>query len=160
MRRERQQRVRDDSEIVASWGAALRTGTAGSQDESRCSPIHKQRPYQENSAPNAERSVRVNPADYFVEQVGDYRPQGGENGYANGDDAAERLGAEGSAAWSFGRYAGVLSTLTELRGEMPRAESVGEGAAVAALTLRTEVQARTLIAGILAAGGCDAVASG
>jgi hypothetical protein len=29
----------------ASWGAALRTGAAGSQDESRCSAIHKQRPY-------------------------------------------------------------------------------------------------------------------
>ncbi|MGC1634895.1 MAG: hypothetical protein WA744_05530, partial [Candidatus Acidiferrales bacterium] len=29
----------------ASWGAALRFGTAESQDESRCSAIHKQRPY-------------------------------------------------------------------------------------------------------------------
>jgi hypothetical protein len=33
------------ADILASWGAALRTGTAGSQDESRCSAIHKQRPY-------------------------------------------------------------------------------------------------------------------
>jgi hypothetical protein len=30
----------------ASWGAALRFGTAESQDESRCSAIHKQRPYE------------------------------------------------------------------------------------------------------------------
>jgi len=33
------------ADIVASWGAALRTGAAGSQDESRCGAIHKQRPY-------------------------------------------------------------------------------------------------------------------
>jgi hypothetical protein len=39
------QRLARRGEIVASWGAALRTGTAGSQDESRCSAIHKQRPY-------------------------------------------------------------------------------------------------------------------
>jgi hypothetical protein len=31
-------------DIVASWAAALRSRTAGSQDESRCSAIHKQRP--------------------------------------------------------------------------------------------------------------------
>src|SRR5271170_7742144 len=42
----------DKLSIVASWGAAclrraeaLRTGAAGSQDESGCSAIHKQRPY-------------------------------------------------------------------------------------------------------------------
>jgi hypothetical protein len=29
----------------ASWGAALRSRAAGSQDELRCSAIHKQRPY-------------------------------------------------------------------------------------------------------------------
>ncbi len=33
-------------DIVASWGAALRSRTAGSQDESRRGAIHKQRPYQ------------------------------------------------------------------------------------------------------------------
>jgi len=38
-------RVGYGADIVASWGAALRTGTAGSQDESRCRAIHKQRPY-------------------------------------------------------------------------------------------------------------------
>jgi len=34
-----------EADIVASWGAALRFGTADSQDESRCSAIHNQRPY-------------------------------------------------------------------------------------------------------------------
>src|SRR5271154_5279695 len=43
--RERQRRVGNECEIVASWGAALRFGTAESQDESRCGAIHKQRPY-------------------------------------------------------------------------------------------------------------------
>jgi len=33
------------ADSVASWGAALRSRTAGSQDESRCNAIHKQRPY-------------------------------------------------------------------------------------------------------------------
>src|SRR5271155_6091076 len=33
------------ADSVASWGAALRSRAAGSQDESRCSTIHKQRPY-------------------------------------------------------------------------------------------------------------------
>jgi len=33
------------ADIVLSWGAALRSRAAGSQDESRCSAIHKQRPY-------------------------------------------------------------------------------------------------------------------
>jgi hypothetical protein len=31
----------------ASWGAALRTGTAGSRDESPCRAIHKQRRYRQ-----------------------------------------------------------------------------------------------------------------
>src|SRR5580658_1716248 len=45
--RERQQQLRraGSAEIVASWDAALRSRTAGSQDELRCSAIHKQRPY-------------------------------------------------------------------------------------------------------------------
>jgi len=34
-----------EADVVASWGAALRSRTAGSQDESRCGAIHKQRPY-------------------------------------------------------------------------------------------------------------------
>ena len=33
------------AESLASSGAALRTGAAGSQDESPCRAIHKQRPY-------------------------------------------------------------------------------------------------------------------
>ena len=33
------------AESLASWGAVLRTGAAGSQDESPCRAIHKQRPY-------------------------------------------------------------------------------------------------------------------
>src|SRR5271170_3980957 len=32
-------------DVLASWGAALRSRAAGSQDELRCSAIHKQRPY-------------------------------------------------------------------------------------------------------------------
>ena len=39
----------------ASWGAALRTGAVGSQDESRCSAIHKQRPYQLKSEDGVRR---------------------------------------------------------------------------------------------------------
>jgi hypothetical protein len=46
-----QGRVRDPplrpAGIVAGWGAALRTGAAGSKDESPCWAIHKQRPYQD-----------------------------------------------------------------------------------------------------------------
>ena len=37
------------AESLASWGAALRTGAAGSQDESPCRAIHKQRPYRVKS---------------------------------------------------------------------------------------------------------------
>ena len=33
------------AESLPSWGAALRTGAAGSQDESPCRAIHKQHPY-------------------------------------------------------------------------------------------------------------------
>jgi hypothetical protein len=33
------------TDILASWGAALRSRTAGSQDESPRRAIHKQRPY-------------------------------------------------------------------------------------------------------------------
>jgi hypothetical protein len=36
---------RAGADMVASWGAALRFGAAESQDESRWSAIHKQRPY-------------------------------------------------------------------------------------------------------------------
>jgi hypothetical protein len=38
--------LRDHGQVGgwASWGAALRSRVAGSQDESRCSAIHKQRP--------------------------------------------------------------------------------------------------------------------
>src|SRR5271155_3934857 len=32
-------------DVLASWGAALRSRAAGSQDELRCSAIHNQRPY-------------------------------------------------------------------------------------------------------------------
>src|SRR5271170_6934731 len=32
-------------DVLASWGAALRSRAAGSQDELRCSSTHKQRPY-------------------------------------------------------------------------------------------------------------------
>src|SRR5271156_3134691 len=39
--------LRHWANIVASWGAALRNGAGRSSDESRCSAIHKQRPYQE-----------------------------------------------------------------------------------------------------------------
>jgi hypothetical protein len=42
-----QRRVGGARDIVAIWGAALRTGTAGSQDESPCRAIHKQRPYRD-----------------------------------------------------------------------------------------------------------------
>jgi hypothetical protein len=42
------------ADVVASWGAALRTSIAGSQDESRCSAIHKQRPYRVRSGAAAE----------------------------------------------------------------------------------------------------------
>jgi hypothetical protein len=45
LRPQRQLQAADAPEIVASWGAALRTGAAGSQDESRRCAIHKQRPY-------------------------------------------------------------------------------------------------------------------
>ena len=41
-------------DIVTSRGAALRTGTAGSQDESRCSAIHKRR-----SCPEKAKSRRA-----------------------------------------------------------------------------------------------------
>jgi len=37
-------RLLDESNCVASWGAALRTGAAGSKDESRYRAIHMQRP--------------------------------------------------------------------------------------------------------------------
>jgi hypothetical protein len=40
---------RGNVNALASWGAALRSRTAGSQNESRCSAIHKQRPYQSNT---------------------------------------------------------------------------------------------------------------
>src|SRR5271170_5264140 len=38
-------RRRGNVDARASWGAALRSRTAGSQDESPCRAIHKQRPY-------------------------------------------------------------------------------------------------------------------
>jgi hypothetical protein len=41
----------------ASWGAALRTGTAGSKDESRCSAIHKQRRYLRRRKERARHAV-------------------------------------------------------------------------------------------------------
>jgi hypothetical protein len=37
--------VRGNVDARTSWAAALRTGAAGSQDESRRSAIHMQRPY-------------------------------------------------------------------------------------------------------------------
>jgi hypothetical protein len=37
--------IRSEVYPQASWGAALRSRIAGSQDESRCGAIHKQRPY-------------------------------------------------------------------------------------------------------------------
>jgi hypothetical protein len=58
----------------------------------------KQRPHQEKSKSRAARLVRVNPADYFAEQVGDYGPEGGEDRDADGDDARERLGVTGRDA--------------------------------------------------------------
>jgi hypothetical protein len=42
--------------------------------------------------------VRVNPTDYFAEEVGDCGPEGGEDGYTDGDDAGERFGTWGSDA--------------------------------------------------------------
>jgi len=42
-------------DIVASWGAALRFRTAGSQDESPGRAIHKQRPYKFNGKEPARR---------------------------------------------------------------------------------------------------------
>jgi hypothetical protein len=42
---QRQRRVAEDDDLVASWGATLRSRTAGSQDESPSRAIHKQRPY-------------------------------------------------------------------------------------------------------------------
>jgi hypothetical protein len=46
-RKERQRQLRgaDAVNVVASWGAAIRSRAAGSQDELRRSAIHKQRPY-------------------------------------------------------------------------------------------------------------------
>src|ERR1700689_871391 len=41
----REQQLRGNAFVLASWGAALRFGNAESRDESRCSAIHKQRPY-------------------------------------------------------------------------------------------------------------------
>jgi hypothetical protein len=46
-RRERPRQTGSEVDIVASWGAALRTDAVGSQDESRCGAIHKQRPYRQ-----------------------------------------------------------------------------------------------------------------
>jgi hypothetical protein len=39
----------DSADVVASRGAALRFGTAESQDASPCGAIHKQRPYRVGS---------------------------------------------------------------------------------------------------------------
>jgi len=45
-RAQRKTRLRGDVDfIVVSWGAALRSRTEGSQNESRFSAIHEQRPY-------------------------------------------------------------------------------------------------------------------
>src|ERR1700722_5503682 len=127
-------------------------------------------------------SVRVNPADYFTQQVGYYGPEGGENGDAYGDDARERLGPGGresavvfeSRGWNAGVRPGTWGSdaglrrgcgaescrLIDVGGQMADAESIGDGGASASLTLRTEVEAGTLIGGIFAVRGCDAVTSG
>ena len=52
-----QLRVREEVDARASWGAALRTGAAGSQDESRWSAIRKQRPYRVGSGIANLRSI-------------------------------------------------------------------------------------------------------
>src|SRR5271168_5150928 len=53
-----------EADIVASWGAALRSRTAGAQDESRCGAIHKQRPYRVclESRDGARAGLRLAPA--------------------------------------------------------------------------------------------------
>jgi hypothetical protein len=57
-----------NADILASWGAALRSRAAGSQDESRCSAIHKQRPY---------RGSRVDVvAGGLLSPIEDWRSQG------------------------------------------------------------------------------------
>jgi hypothetical protein len=45
----RRTRFGDEVDVQASRGGALRSRTAGSQDESLCSAIHKQRPYRVGS---------------------------------------------------------------------------------------------------------------
>lgn len=39
------------------------------------------------------RLVRVDPAEYFAEQLGDYGPEGGEDGDADSNDAGKGLRA-------------------------------------------------------------------
>src|ERR1700733_8284423 len=97
------------------------------------------------------RLVRVDPAEYFAQQFGDYWPEGGEDGDADSNDAGKGLRARPRDAW--------LRGFAQLRGQMPPAKSVGDCAAIAALTLRAEVEARTLIAGSFSDCGYDAVAS-
>jgi hypothetical protein len=104
--------------------------------------------------------VRVNPADYFAEEIGDYGPEGGEDGDADSNHAGKRLGAGGSDAGPRRGYGSESSRLIELRGQMAAAESVGDGAAIASLALRAEIEAGTLIAGIFADCGYDSVGSG
>ena len=72
---------------MASWGAALRTGSAGSQDESPCRAIHKQRPY---------RRIRLRGGS--VRCGWDYCGGGWENGGVIEDDAP--------AFWKFSEVRG------------------------------------------------------
>jgi hypothetical protein len=94
--------------------------------------------------------MRVNPAEYFAEQVCYYGPEGGEDGDADCNDAAYRTRSEGSGAGPSVVCGAELRGLAELRGRVTRAESVADGGTAAALTLRAEVEAGALIVAIFA----------
>lgn len=57
--------ARAQVDTVASRGAALRFGTAECQDESRCSAIHSQRPYQPLPGPRERVAIRTSWAQPF-----------------------------------------------------------------------------------------------
>jgi hypothetical protein len=75
--------------------------------------------------------MRVNPANDFAQQIAYHGPQSGEDGDSDCDDSGEwtRLGV---------RAAG-LSGLADSSSHMASAESIGQGSAVASLSLWTQV---------------------
>src|SRR5271155_2239329 len=96
-------RRRRGGDIVASWGASLRSRTAGSQDESRCDAIHKPRPKQNESqavahdhAENvaglrAERHAQTDFAGALRDQIGEHAENsGGGEQQGDGGKSAEQ----------------------------------------------------------------------